>query len=586
MTSRPQPVDDLTVTVAGQGGDGSLTLVHLLSELLGSRGLHLYETRAVASRIKGGHAAASLRASLDPRGCLRRESQILVAFDSEAVQQDAGRLGPDGIVVYDSSDGPLPPEHFNGEVIEVPLGRLAVRDMRRDLYKNSFAFGILSRLLGVPVDEAEQALRRRLRGLVSGLLEANVGTLHQGAEFAEHETLLGDGPRFRLPAGRPRRRLMLSGNEAVALGFLAAGGRFFAGYPITPASEILELLAMRLPESGGVAVQAEDELAAINMAIGAALTGVRAMTATSGPGLALMQEGVSHLASAEIGVVVVDCQRAGPSTGMPTKPEQSDLEMMMLGASGDVLPLVLVPADPGDAFELTVLAANLAEIYQGPVYVALDQVVAQDATTVEPFDLGNVAIERGARLSAADVARSAEYRRYLLTEDGISPWVPVGTPGAPHLVTGNERDEWGRVSIDPDNRTRMVEKRARKLATIRPLLPAGRRWGKGGEVGILGFGMEVAVMREAAELLRAAGVEVDLFQVRTLSPILEDTLDFIRSHRRVFVVEHNAVGQYARALRAGGAPPETVVGLLRYDGRAHTPEDLAEQILQQAPVPV
>ncbi len=575
--------------VAGQGGDGSLTLANLVADLFGRRGFHLYLARNVASRIKGGHAAALLRASVVQRGSLGDRLDLLVAFDSEAVQMGGPRLSEHGYVIYDASEGPAPREFLpeGTTVLEVPFGRLAVRDLRRDLFKNSLSFGVLGRLLGIPDSDLEGALRRSLTKLRGPLIEANVQALQRGLEYADGVGIGEGGGPWQLAAATAGERLLLSGNEAVAFGFLVAGGRFFTGYPITPASEILAWLEARLPEFGGIAVQAEDELSAVNMAVGAALAGARAMTATSGPGIALMQEGVGHAGSAEIGVVVVDCQRSGPSTGMPTKPEQSDIGMLASGSNGDFARVVLAPGDPRDAFELVVAASNLAERLSGPVYLALDQVISQDSATVMPFALEEVEIDRGKLLTAAEVAALDEYRRYLVTEDGISPRVLPGTPGGQSLVTGNERDEWGRVSTLPDNRTRMVDKRARKLGTVSSLLPAGRRWGSSGsEVGLFGFGMATGPMREASEHLDAAGLHVAGFQVRTLWPVLADTLQFIDGCRRVYVVEHNASGQYAQLLLAAGAPRHRIRQLLKYDGVPSSPAELARRILEAEQIAV
>jgi 2-oxoglutarate ferredoxin oxidoreductase subunit alpha len=563
--------------VAGQGGDGSLTLVNLFADLLGSRGYHLYQSRNVGSRIKGGHAAGYLRASTVPRRCLGDRFDLLIAFDGEAVEQGSAFLDERSVVIYDASDGPAP-QHLlpaGATLLEVPFGRLAVRDLRRDLFKNSLAFAVATRVAGVANDHAEEVLRRSLARLSKELVEANVRAFREGLEYA-HDV---DVTPWRLAEAAPGNRLLISGNEAVAFGFLTAGGRFIAGYPITPASEILDWLSARLPEFGGVAVQAEDELAAINMAIGAAMTGTRAMTASSGPGIALMQEGFGHLGSAEIGVVVVDCQRAGPSTGMPTKPEQSDIGMLVHGSNGDIPRVVLAPGDPTDAFKLTVLATNLAERYQGPVYVVLDQAVSQDATTVDRFDLDSVRVDRGKLIREEGLAALGEYRRYAVNGDGISPWAPVGTHGGRSLVTGNERDEWGRVTTRPDVRIRMVEKRLRKLETIQGDLPRGRRFGDpSAEIALVGFGMETGPMIEAAERLGEAGLPTQVLQQRTLWPVLEDVAELASACRRLYVVEHNATAQYTRVLAEAGVQAESI---LRYDGIPFRPGELAAAVLER-----
>jgi 2-oxoglutarate/2-oxoacid ferredoxin oxidoreductase subunit alpha len=573
--------DDLTVIVSGQGGDGSVTLVGLMGDLLRRRGFHLFEARDVGSRVKGGSAAACLRASTVRRSSLGDGFDLLVAFDADAVAQAGPRLVDDCVVVYDASDGPVARELLpeSATVLEVPFGRFAVRDLRRDLFKNSSAFGVVAGLLGASPDQAEATLRRRLRRLPAAIVDGNVDALRRGLDYVGKTGLTNGNAPWKLAPAVGTERLLLTGNQAVAFGFLAAGGRFFAGYPITPATEILEWLSARLPEFGGRAVQAEDELSAINMALGAAMTGTRAMTASSGPGIALMQESISHLGAAEIGLVVVDCQRAGPSTGMPTKPEQSDVDMLVHGASGDFPRVVLAPSDPYDAFELTVAATNLAERYQGPVYLALDQAVAQNAVAVDRFDLDAVRIDRGKLLDEGRLPELDEYARYRITEDGLSPWAPLGLEGGQHLVTGNEHDEWGLVSANPVIRTRMVEKRARKLEAIRPDLPRGRRSGNpSAEVGLIGFGMQVGPMTEAAERLAGEGLSVQLFQPRTLWPVLEDVFDFVAGCGRVYVVEHNASGQYAHVLAGAGVPLDRIESILRYDGVPFRPGELATRI--------
>ena len=571
---------DLTVAVAGQGGDGSLTVVALLSRILAGRGFHMYSARNVASRIKGGHAAATLRGSHRQRGGLNDTVDLLVAFDEEAVERIGPELSTDGIVIFDASAGSLPSGHLSDgvSVLEVPFARLAIRDLRRDLFKNSLAFGVMTRVLGVTDAEAVATLEERFSRLPPQARDANVAALRMGFGFAEeHGISEGDSP-WTLGSAKAEPLLNITGNHALALGFLVAGGRFFTGYPITPATEVLEWLEQYLPQFGGVVVQAEDELSAVNMAIGASLTGARVMTATSGPGISLMQEGVSHAGSAEVPLVVVDAQRSGPSTGMPTKPEQSDLSMLVHGGNGDFPRIVLSPGDPSDCFLLGVEATALAGKLQCPVYIAIDQAVAQHSTTVAPFDL-NVAIESGGRLTAEDVAGLDEYRRYLVTEDGVSPWALPGTPGGESLVTGNEHNEWGQVAIDPANRRRQMEKRMGKIASAVDDLPRGRTWGTGtAEIGILGIGLEVAPMMEATERLEEQGMAVAGLQPRTLFPVLDETLEFVASRRLTFVVEHNNDGQLMQILTAAGASPDRMAGVRRSDGVVFTPGEIVDQV--------
>jgi 2-oxoglutarate ferredoxin oxidoreductase subunit alpha len=341
----------------------------------------------------------------------------------------------------------------------------------------------------------------------------------------------------------------------------------------------MDWLRPRLPAFGGVLVQAEDELSAINMATGAALAGVRAMTATSGPGMALMMESVGNVGAAEIPLVIVDTQRCGPSTGMPTKPEQSDIDMMVYGGNGEFPRIVLVPCDQEDCFELSFQATNLSQRLQCPVFLALDQGIGQDSATMHPFDLDSLEIDNGKRLSAEEVEQIKDYRRYKITDDGVSPWAVPGTPGGMNLVTGNERDEWGLVSTRPDNRRRMMDKRFRKIERARDCLPKARRGGvAGAKIGILSVGMVCGTVREVVERLQAKGLDIEILEPRTLWPVLKETIDFINTHDRTYVVELNYEGQLARIITAEGAPAGKICSIRKSDGTPFKPGALVDEI--------
>ena len=577
-------VDDLTVAVAGQGGDGSLTIITLLSLALSRHGLHLYRSSNIASRIKGGHAAASLRASTVPRGAMGDQVQVLVAFDGEAIEKIGHQLDPDGVVIFDSSrgrvaEGILPD---TVRVLPIPFSRFAVRDLRRDLFKNSLGFGVLARVIGLVDEAARDCLRRRFQRQAQSTVDANLRALELGLACATELGIREHAGWFRFPTQQQADRVLMTGNEGIALGFLAAGGLFYAGYPITPATTLLDTLGRHLPSLGGVVIQGEDELAAINYAIGAAMTGVRAMVGSSGPGIALMQESVGHCGSAEIPLVIVDCQRAGPSTGMPTKLEQSDIDMLVHGANGDFPRIVLYPGDPRECFTLSALATNLAQHIQGPVYLAVDSMAA-DAMTIDGLDLDSVVIEAGKRLDGAALSRLSEYRRYAVTADGISPWVVPGAPGGMNLVTGNERDEWGRVSTAPAVRTMMMDKRARKIEAVHHRLPrAAERGADDAEIGIVSLGGVSPIVEEACEMLeRDHGLKVRRQRPRTLWPVLEDTLAFTRQCKRVYVVEQNESGQYRRLLQSAGAPAEHLRSIRKYDGTPFGPAELIAAVIPE-----
>jgi len=576
-------VSDLNAMVAGQGGDGSLTVVTLVGNLLAGRGFHLYSTRDVASRIKGGPAAALLRGSIAPRTGIGDTLDVFVAFDTEAIELSGHRVAGNGFVVYDSSGGPLPPGYLGDgvTVVEIPFGRLAVGDLRRELYKNSLAFGVVSRILTFSDTEAASVLEARF-SLRPDLVEANLQALAEGFIFADDHGFTHNAGPLRLTDTGHSERILISGNHAAALGCLVAGVRFFAGYPITPATEVLEFMTRHISTYGGVAIQAEDELAAVNMALGASLAGVRSLVATSGPGISLMQEGIGHAGATELPLVIIDAQRAGPSTGMPTKSEQSDIGMLVHGGNGDFPRIVLAPGNPTDAFELAVTATNLAQQIQGPVYLMLDQAVSQDSTTVPPFNVSNIEINHGHRLTQEQLDTLNEYRRYAITNDGPSPLAVPGMAGGMGLVTGNEHDEWGKVSTDPTNRVAMMDKRARKIETVAESLPKGHRFGDpSAPIGILGIGMESGVMQEAVEQLAATGLPIAGLQPRTIWPVPHETLAFLTSKERVYVIEHNHEGQLAQILASVRQDCATVTSILKYDGVPFTPRELAARIAEK-----
>ena len=579
-----QARDDLTVMVAGQGGDGSLTIIALLSKALLQRGYSIYRTSNIASRIKGGHAAAFMRASKVPRSTVGDAIDILVAFDIEAVAKASGKLAADSVIILDSSreEMPLDLVPATALAIPIPFSRLAVRDLRRDLFKNSLGFGLLGRIIGLQDEEVETGLRSHFKKLSSAQFNPNLKALRMGQAFADQAGIVGEKSILSMPdLGNEEQRMFISGNHAAAMGFLAAGGRFFAGYPITPATDVMNFLIRHFKPAGGVVIQAEDELAAINLTIGASLTGVRAMTASSGPGIALMQESIGHCGSAEIPLVVIDCQRAGPSTGMPTKPEQSDINMLTRGGNGDYPHIVLAPGEPEECFKYTVLATNLSQQAQCPILIALDA-VCHDNFTVPLFDLESVVIDDGKRLRRDDVESLDEYRRYEITDDGISPLAVPGTPQAMNLVTGNERNEWGRVTTVPEIRIQMVEKRQRKIETVTPQLPKGLEWGDTqASTGIIGVGILGGVIAEAVERMAAQGHHFHCHRPRTLWPVLDDTIEFVNSHERVYIVEQSEGAQLAGLLQSEGARADRIVNILRYDGLQFTAGELLEKIMEK-----
>jgi 2-oxoglutarate/2-oxoacid ferredoxin oxidoreductase subunit alpha len=569
----PLELADLSVMIGGQGGDGTLTVSDLLGRYFRKRGLYVYTSRNVLSRIRGGHADASVRASREPTAAVKAQVDVLVAFDQQAIDLGRPELAPHGFVLYDSttfrSDLPNSAGFPFATLVGGPLGQ--------PIFKNTAAYGALSVIFGFDPAPTREVIEERFRRRGAEALEKNLKALEIGRKAAQEAA--GVAARYSVVDGDAHDLILTTGNQAVALGFAVAGGRFFAGYPITPATEVMEYLQRYLPPLGGVVRQAEDELAAINMVIGAAYAGARAMTSTSGPGLSLMTEGIGHAGAAEIPILVADCQRVGPSTGEPTRHEQSDLAHLAHLGHGEFPRFIVAPADPVDCFDLTIEALNLAERWRLPVILLLDQALCQNTTTCARFELGHAKVDRGARLSEAQAAALEEYRVYGVTEDGVTPWAPPGTPGLWSEVTGNEHDEWGHVSVDPVNRRKMMRHRMEKMHRARAELPSGRLFGPAGaKLGLLGFGSTSGPILEAQRLLGARGLASRYYQARTVFPVPAHELDpFLASVDVAYVVEHNYTGQFASLVR--GALPwhhAKLRSLLKYDGSSfRAPEIVA-----------
>ena len=581
--SRPW-LEDLSIIVSGQGGDGSLTVINILADALRSVGFRAYTERDVLSRIKGGIVTATLRASKEEHLAIGSQIDLIVVFDQSAIKKNAHRLNDRSIVIHDNSGGDLPPNSGVPEgarVIGIPFSRHAIREFRQDIYKNSVSSAVIGRLIGLSDDDMHQSFEKRFARRGAQALKYNLDALKLGHELSDEVGLTADNGLYEIVSTDSHPQMLITGNEAVAFGFVVAGGRFFAGYPITPSTDIMEWLEKWLPKFGGIVRQAEDELSVVNMAIGAALTGTRTMVATSGPGLSLMQEGIGQLGMAEIPLVVVDSQRSGPSTGMPTKPEQSDINLLVYGGHGDFPRVVLAPSTPEECFGITITACNLAEQYQVPVFIALDQGLSQNLATIDPIDPQRVVINRGDRLDDDALAVIKTYKRYAFTDSGVSPFAPPGTPGGMSLVTGNEHDEFGQVSTDPGNRVRMMRKRQSKLHTMRPDLPSAITHGsETADIGLIGVGMTYGVITEALEILDDKGISVQYHQPRTLWPMLDETPEFTHRMGCTIVVEYNLTGQLARLIVAHGGDESHIHSILGFDGVPLRAHDLVQKTIE------
>jgi 2-oxoglutarate/2-oxoacid ferredoxin oxidoreductase subunit alpha len=573
-------LNSVEVMFGGQAGDGSLTTGDLIAGVFKRMGLEVYTYKDFPSRIRGGHTNYVIRASEHHDYGMADAVDALVAFDLEAVEAHIEEMRPGGFVIFDNTSEIVPDEMRRADVnwYEIPLAKIAKADLGLELVRNTIAIGVLGALIGMD----PEIIRHDVRGIYQRkgekVLDLNMRAIEAGETYVLEN--FADRPSgYGLVAGADGDRLIMMGNDAIAYGALVAGCRFMAGYPITPATDVLEWMSKQLPKFGGVVVQAEDELAAITMTLGAAFTGVRAMTATSGPGQALMTEAIGLAGVLEIPVVVVECARTGPSTGMPTKTEQSNLNHLIYSGHGEIPRVVLAPGTVRESFELTVDAFNLAEKYQLPVFVLTEQALCQSKATLAPLDVDKVQIDRGKLIDDGEVT-FGEYKRFAFTEDGVSPRVIPGVPGGMHLAPGSEHNDMGVITENPRNRARMMEKRMGKLVSMRGDLPRPVLHGiADADIAIVGYGANRGPIAEAVQRLAAGGTLTRFLQLRTLWPFPEDDIrEFVRGAQHVFVVENNYTGQLMQLIRTVVGPLDALHGVRKYDGRPFRPIEIIEAV--------
>lgn len=560
-----------SVAIAGSGGAGVMTAGTLLLDAAARAGHYGLMVRTSGPQIRGGEAAALLRLAAQPVATLDDRFDLLLALDWQNLHRFADEipLGAASLLVGDSDEGEAP------EVLRASGARCAALPLKKAAkaaggWVNMIALGLTGTLAGLPRDALEGALRASWkRGAES--LAPNLAALQRGVELAA--TL--EGPPPLAPAAQRRgARWLLSGNEAAGCGAIRGGVRFVAAYPITPATELLEWMAPVLAQVGGSLVQAEDELASVNMIIGASYGGVPSLTATAGPGLALMAEGIGLAVAAEVPIVVVDVMRGGPSTGIPAKSEQSDLSFAVDGLHGDAPRLVLAPSSIADCLATTEWAVQLAEALQAPALVLSDQFMGQSRSVIDRPMQPAVPAQRVTARAPAD-GETAPYQRYRDTPSGVSPMAVPGTPGTVYTADGLEHSERGIPSSQAADHRRQLAKRERKLLGH----DYGTRWADvegDGELAVITFGSTSGAVREALARLAGNGLALRLVVLRLLAPLRTEALEqALAGVRQVLVVEQNHGGQLLRYLRSRADLPGRPRGLHRPGPLPLRPGELA-----------
>jgi 2-oxoglutarate ferredoxin oxidoreductase subunit alpha len=569
---------DLSIRIGGEAGQGMNSISSLLGKAFVRDGLHVFINHDVMSRIRGGHNYTQIRVSERAVSCPSGRVDILVCLDKNTL--DLYRDSVDGLIVYDEGKVQEHPP-AGRKYLPLPMEKIAEDTGGNARMANSVASGALMALTGFSLEPLLALLGEVFSQKGDKVVQANRECARKGFERIKDRP---EGPllcELHASGKESRRRMLLTGSEAMALGALASNVRLYSAYPMSPATAIMEYLASKKTEFGIVVEQAEDEISAVNMAIGSFFCGARAMTGTSGGGLALMVEGISLAGMTETPLVVVDCQRPAPATGFPTRTEQADLLFVTHCAHGEFPRAVLAPGNAQEAFHSIRKAFYLAEKYQSPVFVLGDQALNDSSWTTEPLAMDDRLDEAQSLVSeqALKDMKPYAYARYEMTDSGISPRLLPGTPGQVLCADSDEHTVEGHITESADVRRSMVEKRLRKLAGMREEMAGPKIFpGPDAESYLVCWGSTLGAVEETVQALRAEGANWGYIHFSEVYPLPQAPIPQEISRRaRLIAVENNATGQFCKLLRMEtGLDMEDKI--LKYDGRPFTPDELKARL--------
>lgn len=575
------------IGIGGAAGQGVATPGDIFAKVFSRRGLHLNAYNAYQSIIRGGHTFLTIRTGTEKVTNMGDRIDLLIPLNQDSMDRHLRLLTAGAACIY-NADTIKPGAAGEGvQLCPLPVSKLA--DITRNkVAQNTLALGAGLSMAGISFQALESVLEEQFSKKGGAVVAENAGVARAGYDYAASNFKPFPNP---IPATE-NRLAVLSGNVAMAMGGAAAGVKFYCAYPMSPSTGVLHWMAAHARKAGIMVRQVEDEIGVINMAIGAAHAGARAMCATSGGGFALMSEGLGMAAMLETPVVVIDCQRAGPSTGVPTKTEQGDLWQMLGAAFGDYPRVIAAPLDIGDCFKIIPEMFNIVDRFQCPGIVLCDLLLSEGRLSVDPRELDfTLPIDRGELITAADgsasgFAGNGAYKRYRITESGISPRAVPGVPGCIHTAATDEHDEDGVLISDeftnPVKRRAMMEKRMRKVAGIEAAVSPPVLLGpRNADVTLIGWGSTKGVIEEACEILNEQGISANRLPIRWLVPLHgEAILDILKGSRHSIIVENNYSGQFARYLRSETSYVPN--GCIRkYDGEPFMPHHLVEAVKEQ-----
>jgi len=579
-------MQSFAIGIGGAAGQGVATPGDIFAKIFSRRGLHLNAYNAYQSIIRGGHTFLTIRTGPERVTNMGDRIDLLIPLNQDTMDRHLHLLNAGAACIY-NSDTITPGTAAEGvQLCPLPVSKLA--DITRNkVAQNTLAVGTALSMMGIGFQALETMLTEQFKKKGEAVVAENVSVARTGYEYASQNFKPFDPP---MPM-TDNQYAVLSGNMALAMGGVAAGVKFYCAYPMSPSTGVLHWMASHARTAGVMVSQVEDEIGVVNMAIGAAHAGVRAMCATSGGGFALMSEGLGMSAMMETPVVVIDCQRAGPSTGVPTKTEQGDLWQMLGAAFGDYPRVIGAPLDIGDCFKIIPEIFNVADRFQCPGIVLCDLLLSEGRLSVDPKELDfSPAIERGELITSANGTNgngsNGHYKRYEITQSGVSPRAIPGVPGHIYTAATDEHDEDGVLISDeftnPVKRRSMMEKRMRKQIGIEASVPPPQLLGpRDSQVTLIGWGSTYGVISEACALLHEQGISANKLQIRWLVPLHgEAILDILKDARHTIIVENNYSGQFARYLRSETSyVPDGHIR--KYDGEPFMPHHIVEAVKEQ-----
>lgn len=582
-TPKISKISETVIRIAGNSQDGIQAIGGFLARLAGRSEQDVMTHMTIPATISGGPSIFQVRIGSGEVQSAGDEADVLLAFYQHSYEGHIAYLKKGGIVLYDSDHvQPKPEWQTDFHHVGIPISSLTVEAIggtAKDKGKNIYTLGIVAKMFDLNIPKLEKLLGERFTGKDPSVLNNALAAFHAG--YSHSLGNLIQTYQFVDSQKKEGHQVVMNGNEALGYGLLASGIRFGAGYPITPWSDIMELLRRELPKYGGTFVQTEDEIAAIAMAIGASYGGRVAVTGSSGPGISLKTEALGWAVMAEIPLVIVDVQRGGPSTGMPTNVEQSDLNIACFGGHGDSPRVVIAPANVEDCFYMAIEAVNIARKYSVPVILLTDQAIA---TRIEAFTEPN--LEKVCQDISPDLTPVADHKPYdLSAADGITRHVAPGTrilSGKYPIATGLEHDEMGHPSGSPKNHMAMSAKRRKKLQALGNALPTPKIYGPSeGNVLLVGWGSTEGPIREAVDRARAAGDSVSSIHIRHINPLPPGLENIFAGFNNVLVVEMNdeglyGYGQLAGLLRSRYCDPK-IRGLNKTDGLTFKVKEIVEK---------